>query len=60
MVKLQYDMSHNKGRAKSLAGEHESEVFFNGEKFVMVLPADVANAINKTPSKWDDAALCSP
>lgn len=57
MVKLQYDMSHNKGRAKSQAGEHEAEVFFNGEKFVMVLPADVANAINKTPSKWDDAAF---
>jgi DNA repair protein RadC len=57
MVRQKFDLSHTKRRPKSLAQEHEIDVFINGEKYTMVLPADVANALNKTPSKWDDVAF---
>jgi len=50
------DTQHMKGRAMSQAKEHETEVWINGDKYVMVLPADVSNALNKTPSRWDNVA----
>jgi hypothetical protein len=57
MVMMKYDMAHVKGRPKSKAQEHEVDVFIGGEKYTLVLPADVANALNKTPSKWDNAGF---
>jgi len=49
-VKTRFNSDHMKRRSTRQAQEHEVDVWISGEKYTMVLPADVANALNKTPA----------
>jgi len=55
-VRQKSDTRHFARRPSYQAKEHEVEVYIGGDKYVMVLPADVADAINRTPSRWDQVA----
>lgn len=56
-VKTHLDLGHTVRRSVTQAGQHEVDVFIGGDKYTMILPADVAAALNKVPSKWDNVAF---
>lgn len=56
-VKTHMDLGHTVRRSVTQAGQHEVDVFIGGDKYTMILPADVAAALNKVPSKWDNVAF---
>lgn len=56
-VEMKFNSNHMVRRPTSQAKEHEVEVWIGGEKYTMILPADVAAGLNKTPSGWDNVAF---
>ena len=52
-VKTRNDTRHNIGRTKSQAQAHEVQLYINGEKYVMIMPRDVASFLNKEAGALD-------
>ncbi|MCK5136629.1 MAG: hypothetical protein KAR19_12625 [Bacteroidales bacterium] len=53
-VEIKFNSDYMIRRPVSHAKEHEVDMWQGGEKYVLILPADVANALNKTPSPIEE------
>ncbi len=54
MVKTKTDNRHKIARTPYQAKAHESVFYIDGKRYVMVLPRDVADFVNKTRTRYDN------